>query len=384
MPNLDPLRFFAAAIVSFYHTDMMLVSNHLKKDYYYFFPFQHGDIAVIFFFVLSGFLITFLLLNEKDQTGKISVKKFYLKRIFRIWPLYFLMIGLSIGYFNTSDFFQHQAIPNYTKLYEHIGLYALLFLLIAPNMVTLGVPSIGYANPTWSIGVEEQFYLIWPWIIRGKHALRNICIIIICVFLLTNGLSGRILGALTAHHVLQTGSLPASILFYVDQFFTSGYSFRIDAMAIGAIGSYVLVRSPGLLTIIYGKAFQFFLYVILFVLLLFPHFVVYQFYALVFILIILNLCGNRMTIVTIKSKVLNYLGKISYGIYMFHLIAMVPSMLFVTAVLKLPINFYTEILTCLISLGITILIASFSFYSFERFFFILRDRLIKDLKTPKF
>eukprot|EP01037_Dinobryon_pediforme_P011462 gene11462-11552_t len=196
----DP-GFFAAAIVSFYHTDMML----------------HGDIAVIFFFVLSGFLITFLLLNEKDQTGKISVKKFYLKRIFRIWPLYFLMIGLSIGYFNTSDFFQHQAIPNYTKLYEHIGLYALLFLLIAPNMVTLGVPSIGYANPTWSIGVEEQFYLIWPWIIRG-----------------------RILGALTAHHVLQTGSLPASILFYVDQFFTSGYSFRIDAMAIGAIGSYVL------------------------------------------------------------------------------------------------------------------------------------------------
>ncbi|WP_369075954.1 acyltransferase family protein, partial [Escherichia coli] len=59
--------------------------------------FIHGDLGVNFFFVLSGFLITFLLFSEKEKYSHISITHFYLRRIFRIWPLYFLT--LILGFF---------------------------------------------------------------------------------------------------------------------------------------------------------------------------------------------------------------------------------------------------------------------------------------------
>ena len=61
-----------------------------------------GGLGVIFFFVLSGFLITYLLLKEKEQTGTVNVKKFYARRVLRIWPLYFFIVLL--GFFCTAIF----------------------------------------------------------------------------------------------------------------------------------------------------------------------------------------------------------------------------------------------------------------------------------------
>lgn len=60
--------------------------------------FRNGGHAVTFFFVLSGFLITYLLLKERERMGTIKVKKFYLKRVLRIWPLYFLLIFIGLFY----------------------------------------------------------------------------------------------------------------------------------------------------------------------------------------------------------------------------------------------------------------------------------------------
>ena len=145
--GLDALRAIAALAVVFSHIEVhksyhgipTIISKLSIR-------IADGHIAVILFFVLSGFLITYLLVKEKEKKGKISLKKFYLRRIFRIWPLYYLIIFLSYLFFNS----------NYSK--ESV----LLCLSIFPNIAQ----AFGHGWPTspqiWSIGVEEQFYLLWP------------------------------------------------------------------------------------------------------------------------------------------------------------------------------------------------------------------------------
>ena len=89
--GLDSLRFFAAYLVVLHHAEQIRMTYGLfnLKQYSL---FNNGGLAVTFFFVLSGFLISYLLLKEQFGKGTISVKKFYFRRVLRIWPLYFLLI----------------------------------------------------------------------------------------------------------------------------------------------------------------------------------------------------------------------------------------------------------------------------------------------------
>src|SRR5947208_1964008 len=113
--NLDGLRFMAAWIVLLCHLEVL-------KPYFGFSPvqarfFSNGaQIAVTFFFVLSGFLISYLLLKEKkaNPADRINVKKFYLKRILRIWPLYYLLVVLAFFVLNKymPPLGTHQLFPD--------------------------------------------------------------------------------------------------------------------------------------------------------------------------------------------------------------------------------------------------------------------------------
>jgi peptidoglycan/LPS O-acetylase OafA/YrhL len=89
LKGLDTLRAIAALIVVIGHIEIIKHSNNID-DFRRFLPSAH--IAVILFFVISGFLITFLLAKEWDLNNKISFKKFYFRRILRIWPLYFFIL----------------------------------------------------------------------------------------------------------------------------------------------------------------------------------------------------------------------------------------------------------------------------------------------------
>ena len=97
--NLDGIRFIAALLVLFHH------AYYLKRNYSPGYAFINscsenlGRIGVNLFFVLSGFLISYLLLVEKDSTGTVSYKNFYIRRILRIWPLY-LGYGLLLTFFS--------------------------------------------------------------------------------------------------------------------------------------------------------------------------------------------------------------------------------------------------------------------------------------------
>ncbi|WP_299784515.1 acyltransferase [uncultured Roseobacter sp.] len=140
--SLDGLRFLCIAAVLWHHApgarayhqlDILLVRGHLGVD---------------FFFVLSGFLITTLLLREDAAKGTISLRGFYWRRSLRILPVYFLVITLA-GF--------NDIVLNGETEKAAILPYYYLF------MANFIIPEhIGFLHPTWSLAMEEQYYLIWP------------------------------------------------------------------------------------------------------------------------------------------------------------------------------------------------------------------------------
>lgn len=104
--GLDGLRGIAALMVVLGHVELIKKVYNFHNVYDGGGPFflYLGSHAVTFFFVLSGFLITFLLIKEKEKVGTISVKKFYLRRILRIWPVYYLLFILGFIVLPQIDF----------------------------------------------------------------------------------------------------------------------------------------------------------------------------------------------------------------------------------------------------------------------------------------
>ncbi len=307
-PGLNGLRFIAAMLVIISHVEEMKQYFHYDNIRDHPAIYNMGSTAVTFFFVLSGFLITYLLLVEKQQKGYIALKDFYLKRVVRIWPLYYIvtLLGLFIlPHVHSLD------IPTELSAQgDNFTLKASLLLFILPNVVFANGISMPYMVQTWSIGVEEQFYIIWPLVILYsrkyvKGILATIFIYIGIVFLIHIGMR------FTDSSFLQV------LLRFVKL-------TRIDCMAIGGLGAYVLFeQKQRILRLIYHpvtEAFAWMGSLLVFAQLIrFPAFT-QEIYSVLFLLIILNAASNSRTLSVhlLENKVFNYLGKISYGLYMYH------------------------------------------------------------------
>jgi peptidoglycan/LPS O-acetylase OafA/YrhL len=160
--NLDGLRFISFLSVFFFH------SFHTNSDYLKTLPiynfikfdvFGEGNLGVNFFFVLSGFLITYLLIKEKNINGQINIKLFIVRRILRIWPLFFFCVGFGFLIFPQVKLIFGQT-PNETAN----PIYYLTFLNNF-DFIRNGPPDSSVLGILWSIAIEEQFYLIWPLIL---------------------------------------------------------------------------------------------------------------------------------------------------------------------------------------------------------------------------
>jgi len=145
-------------------------------------------------------------------------------------------------------------------------------------------------------------------------------------------------------------------------------------MAIGALGAFAVKSRSAILPVVFSKSFQFILYALFVLMFASASSASYQFYSVIFILIILNMAINVKSIVNIQNKVLDYLGKISYGIYMFHALTIIPSIYLVVTVLRLEISLISELLICFVSLSSTIIVASISYYFYESYFLRLKDK----------
>lgn len=130
-----------------------------------FWPLIHGPTGVTIFFVLSGFLITSLLLREEDRNGSVDLRAFYIRRTFRIYPVFFAALAfycLIILVFGAQP-------ERKAAFVENIPFFILLFPehSIFFNPHAFSIPF----NGSWSIGIEEKFYLVWPllgFVILGK------------------------------------------------------------------------------------------------------------------------------------------------------------------------------------------------------------------------
>ena len=144
-----------------------------------------GAFGVSVFFVLSSYLITELLLREKDLMGTLDVRSFYIRRILRIWPLYFAFLALAVVL---------QWIVPGQQVTWRAGLW---FSLLAGNwfIVFHGFPS-SVIFPLWSVSIEEQFYITWPAVVRR---VSETGMLIIAGLLLAVATASRIY--LGMHHV---------------------------------------------------------------------------------------------------------------------------------------------------------------------------------------
>ena len=164
-PTSTGCRFIAALLVIVHHIEQLKFINGMPNDFSSSFVQIIGELGVILFFVLSGFLITYLLLEEEKRTDTIAVKNFYLRSVLRIWPLYFLIVIIALFVLpNISAF----TLPEYdrARVYEDLPSKILLYVFFLPNLVTPLLGVVPYASHLWSIGTEEQFYLIWPPILK--------------------------------------------------------------------------------------------------------------------------------------------------------------------------------------------------------------------------
>lgn len=176
-PNLDGLRTLAFLGVYFYHSFHTEYSEIKQNSIYLFVTnfFRNGDLGVNFFFVLSGFLITHLLMLEESKLGKISLLKFYMRRLLRIWPLYFGCVLFGFVFFPMIKSLFGQ-VPSETADF-------MLFLSFLGNFNNIfnGLPDASILGVLWSVAIEEQFYLIWPLLLMIFTKRRNLLIAIIIV-----------------------------------------------------------------------------------------------------------------------------------------------------------------------------------------------------------
>ncbi len=157
--------------------------------------------AVDVFFVLSAYLVGSRLLQERETTGTIDVGRFYKRRIFRIWPLYYIVLAVAWVVSAPPD---RQLIPAFAAF---IGNFTVGSMGHWPAPILV---------PLWSLCVEEQFYLAVPWLVKSRRALR-----------------------VAAWTLLLAGTALRAPLFWADVLGVGNltwYSvFRFDALAVGLI-----------------------------------------------------------------------------------------------------------------------------------------------------
>lgn len=160
-PELDALRFFAFLVVFVHHQPHLAPEGAQGALAWLGSAQSAGKFGVSLFFVLSSYLITELLLRELRAFGALDVKAFLVRRTLRIWPLYFFVLLVAqplVHLLNPED--------------AMLGSQRLAFLAFLGNWVCifLWMPH-SFVNVLWSVSVEEQFYLVWPFLLRKARSL---------------------------------------------------------------------------------------------------------------------------------------------------------------------------------------------------------------------
>jgi len=303
--------------------------------------FQKSTEAVYAFFVLSGYLIIRTIYLEKKRKA-FSVKKFYARRALRILPLYY-----SVGLFGLL--FYHILLPRFGITFHNeysLTEGALMIAALVPNVLFIYEPG-GILEVLWSIGIEEQFYLmIAPLLLitKTKHFLKVLSLtFVISVLLFHVQYESFFRGFGLLYFFLICGGITAIC-------FEKGFFDRaLKSQTLKILTSIVIV-------ILFFTDF-----------LKFGNYLVYNLTLCgafsMFILIISNLKQPYV----VKNKGINYLGRISYGIYLLHTIVL-NLVVFFFLKFQLESNTLTILFINLLTVAITFLVSHLSYKYFESFF----------------
>ncbi|MFI5105494.1 MAG: acyltransferase family protein, partial [Terriglobales bacterium] len=303
-PELDVLRFFAFLGVFIFHAAPRTMDFYAAAGAPRWLgnllisTFGAGAYGVDLFFALSAYLITSLLLRERAATGALDLRGFYVRRILRIWPLYLAFVAFAAV--------MAIAVPG-----QHLPLrYVAGYCLLAGNWVYVfyGLPA-SFAIPLWTVSIEEQFYLAWPLALRKATEQTMTAIAV-----------GLLVAASAWRVWLAVSTAPVEAMEY--NTFT-----RLDPIALGILIALFGHRLPqfsrrqriaflcgGIATWIATYAFS--------VSSSPPKFSTWRLAlghpltALASVAILLSAMGSQHPF--LRNKVLLYLGKISYGLYVLH------------------------------------------------------------------
>jgi peptidoglycan/LPS O-acetylase OafA/YrhL len=357
--NLDGLRAIAAFSVILFHCGWWF--TYPDTRFYHGLKFllvfggEGGHLGVKFFFVLSGFLITYLMFSEQAKRGKLNVPYFYLRRILRIWPLYYLTL---IAGFLIYPWLMHLAGKDF---YETAS--GFLYSVFAANFDNIynGYPKSGILGVQWSVAVEEQFYLLWP-LMFFAFSRKNFFPFLLLVIIIF------------------------SELFYFNAETFEEKTFHLFScfrfLAFGGLLAWLCFRKPERVRNFFGKinkALTFFIYVVCILLLFFQrhllislpwyqyinHFLPLLFFG--FVIVEQNYSSHSFFKIG-SFRILNWLGKISYGLYLTHMIAIY------IAIAMFPQDGSYVLLKILSAVLITVLISHASYYYIESFFLSLKNK----------
>ena len=344
IPAFDGLRAFAVSMVLLFHAGWKIDGIRIG---------QGGFIGVDVFFVLSGFLITRVLLRQVAQEGKIDFKKFYINRLLRLFPA--LLVVSTVFGFITLVFLSHPVF--------HSTLYEIFYsLTYTSNWVkAYHLHLMPFFGHTWSLSIEEQYYLIWPIIlycIQTKIPTVRIQLLIVSICIVTIFMH--------KYTLYYSESTPARLY--------NGLDTRLDSLLFGSLlgMSYnKLIRIFESVRNCYSNVF--FTIQILCVAILFiacfafsqhDNYLLSITYHSVLIssgVLIISFCVKNGGIISriMASQPLVQVGILSYGIYLWHL-----------PIFRLMghINIFNRFQILILGTSIAIISAGLSYYLVERYF----------------
>ena len=297
-PNLDATRFFAFLPVFFTHVFYSQNPEFLASPVYHFID-EHLKVGILgldYFFVLSSFLITWIILEEFQFSQSFNFKNYFIRRSLRIWPLYFIILFIGYG---AAHLFTIQELPPIV--------YPMTFILNF-YIIEHGDSFLFFLVILWSVSVEEQFYLGWAIFLKFlRKYLPPICFLLIGISLLFRYYhldDQRSLYFHTASTLsnFSIGALVAYIAFHKKRF----YYFLQELPRVQLFAFYFLLF---LLLIFYKSIFNSPL------LLVFERLIFSCFFG--FIIFEQSFCKERLFNLG-RWKVTNYIGSCSFGLYCFH------------------------------------------------------------------
>jgi peptidoglycan/LPS O-acetylase OafA/YrhL len=350
-PSLDGLRAISILAVVWYHVpELRLI-------------WRTGFLGVHLFFVISGFLITTLLLREKSEFGKISLKKFYIRRTLRIFPAYYLTLGLFLMACLTTSELRGEPLAIYLHNLPSFLTYTSNWFVYPGGWAPGAPPARVIFVAAWSLATEEQFYLFWPWIVALS---KRWYVPVLVMFAL-----------IAANEIVK--------LYAGYSFFLTGYPLPIliinsisTAICLGCLAAYALhrKRSFDIAWRVLGQRWSAPLFMaIMLVVCIIPNdailHVFRMFYICVAMMLAVMACsirGDHILVPFLTNRVARYIGMISYGMYLYHPFGINMTDRFFAFSKQWPFLQF-----CFVA-GSTIVLASISYWTYERFFLRLKSR----------